>query len=180
MLSGALEVSDALQNQPSLWSGRLGQSSQPPFSLVFHKMFPGGQISKCLRIESCFTENRNAGLLPLELCTVHSAVSRKVNLGRWQKLPRNPLFVLNRHRSEQWCPSLLRDVGRRSIVAWVSHKKQVRWWWPHFLYFTFGDRSFLRVCNCHPTQPRVIWEGKPPLGHSLDQIDLWGFLLIAN
>lgn len=66
----ALEVSDALQNQPNLWSVGLGQSSLPPFSLVFHKMFPGGQIFKCLRIEVCVTENGNAGPLPLELCTV--------------------------------------------------------------------------------------------------------------
>lgn len=71
----ALEVSDALQNQPNLWSVGLGQSGLPPCSLVFHEMFPGGQIFKCLRIEVCFTENRSAGLPPLEMCTVQSRVT---------------------------------------------------------------------------------------------------------
>jgi hypothetical protein len=72
----ALEVSDALQNQPNLWSVGLGQSSLPLCSLVFHEMFPGGQIFKCLRNEVYFTENRNAGLSPLEMCTAESRVAK--------------------------------------------------------------------------------------------------------
>lgn len=66
----APEVSDAVQNQPGLWPVGLGQSSLPPCSLVLREMFSGGQIFKCLRIEAYFMENRNAGLPPLELCTV--------------------------------------------------------------------------------------------------------------
>lgn len=147
----AQEVSDALQKQSNLWSVGLGQSSLPPFFLVFHKMFPGGQIFKCLRIEVCFTENRNSGRQPLELRTVESRVALRLTWGDGRSCLivsdcACPFTHCQTDRSGLLSPLLCGDIGRQSTAAWVSHRAQVRSDADSPLITTFGDRIILGVC----------------------------------